>query len=351
MPGEPAATSHTSKDVMPRTAYVTGAAGFVGRHLTERLVADGWHVTALCRPTDRVEVLPPEVDVRFGDVTDASTVTDSLSPGTDAVFHLAANTTTWSRNRRAQFHDNVAGTAAVVDAVRARGARRLIYTSSISSFGYQPGVVIDERTPSNVLRRGDNYGKSKRAAEELILDACARRGLDALILNPVNILGAYDATNWSRQLILPIASGNLRLVPPGSATWAWVRDVVEAQLAAVTAGGTAQRIVLGGVRASFKEVVNTIEELLGKPPTTRVTPRLVVALLCAASTVSSALTGREPELTVAKYRRAVGDLRVDDQVAREELGLNHTPLKQQLADTVAWLTQIGSLGSERVDRQ
>ncbi|PRI15939.1 hypothetical protein [Mycobacterium shigaense] len=107
----------------------------------------------------------------------------------------------------------------------------------------------------------------------------------------------------------------------------------------------------GGVWASFKEVVNTIEELLGKPQTTRVAPRLVVALLCAASTATSVLTGREPELTIPKYRRAVGDLRVDDRVAREELGLNHTPLKQQLADTVAWLTQVGSLDPERVEKQ
>ena len=203
---------------MSSTAYVTGAAGFVGRHLTERLIADGWQVTALCRPTDHVEFLPPEVDVMFGDLTEPNSVTDTLKSDTDAVFHLAANTSTWSRNRRAQFRDNVEGTAAVVDAVLARGARRLIYTSSISSFGYQPGVVIDEHTPSNAPRRGDNYGKSKLAAEGLIEDACAHRGLNAVILNPVNILGAYDVSNWSKQLILPIATGRLRVVPLGAAS-------------------------------------------------------------------------------------------------------------------------------------
>ena len=132
----------------------------------------------LCRPTDRVELLPPGVDVKLGDLTDPNSVMDTLRQGTDAVFHLAANTSTWSRNRRAQFLDNVGGTAAVIDAVLARGARRLIYTSSISSFGYQPGVVIDEHTPSNARRRGDNYGKSKLAAEGLIEDACAHHGLN-----------------------------------------------------------------------------------------------------------------------------------------------------------------------------
>ncbi|HUH72199.1 MAG TPA: NAD-dependent epimerase/dehydratase family protein [Mycobacterium sp.] len=335
---------------MPSTAYVTGAAGFVGRHLTERLVAEGWQVTALCRPADRIDVLPPEVEVKLGDLTDPHSVMDTLKSDTDAVFHLAANTSTWSRNRGAQFRDNVGGTAAVIDAVLARGAKRLIYTSSISSFGYQPGVVINEHTPSNAPRRGDNYGKSKLAAERLIQDACAQRGLSAVILNPVNILGAYDASNWSKQLILPIAEGKLRLVPPGSASWVWVHDVVSAHLAAVTAGGIGERIILGGVRASFKEVVNTIEDLLGKPPTTRVTPKPLLALLCVVSIAAAAVSGREPQLSVAKYRRAVGDLKVDDQLAREELGLVHTPLKQQLADTITWLSKAGLVTSGIVER-
>jgi dihydroflavonol-4-reductase len=330
---------------MSSTAYVTGAAGFVGRHLTERLVADGWQVTALCRPDDRAEVLPAGVQVVLGDLIDPGTVMDTLAPGTDAVFHLAANTSTWSKNRRAQFRDNVGGTAAVIDGVLARGAQRMIYTSSISSFGYQPGVLINQHTPSNARWRGDNYGKSKLAAEGLIEDACAHRGLNAVILNPVNILGAYDVSNWSKQLILPIASGTLRVVPPGTASWVWVQDVVGAHLAAVTTG-VRGRIILGGVRASFKEVVNTIEDLLGKPRTTRMTPKPLLALLCLASTAGAALTGREPELSVAKYRRAVGDLKVDDRVACEELGLVHTPLKQQLADTIDWLREVGLLRTE-----
>ena len=85
--------------------------------------------------------------------------------------------------------------------------------------------------------------------------------------------------------------------------------MVGAHLAAVTADGIGGRIILGGVRASFKEVVNTIEELLGKPRTSRVTPKPLLALLCVASTAVAALTGREPQLSVAKYRRAVGDLK------------------------------------------
>src|SRR5208283_1147768 len=124
---------------------------------------------------------------------------------------------------------------------------------------------------------------------------------------PVNILGAYDTTNWSRQLILPIAKGTLRVVPPGSATWISVHDVVKAHIAAVDIEESGRNFVLGGVEASFLEVTNEIEAILGKPPSRRATSKATMWLLFPLSSVKAAATRTEPELTLAKYRRAIGD--------------------------------------------
>lgn len=330
-----------------RTAFVTGAAGFLGRHLVERLELEGWGIVAFCRPTDATHLLSPAVRIESGDLTDAGRVIEAMPENVDAVFHLAGNTSTWSRNRAAQFRDNVDGTDHVVEAALQRRAGRLVYTSSISAYGYQPGVRLNENSPSNVHSKGDNYGKSKRQAEELIKEACGTRGLDAVILNPVNILGAYDAANWSRQLILPIANGRLRAVPPGSATWISVHDVVSAHLAAVDAGQSGTNIILGGVEASFQVVVNEIERSLGKPLSRHATPRRTLRLLLAASTIKAVLTRTEPELSLAKYRRAVGNLLVDDTLARTRLGLKHTPLPAQLADTITWLRSVGMLPADQ----
>lgn len=330
---------------MTRTAFVTGAAGFLGRHLVEELEREGWQVTAFCRETDRTDQLSPSVRIEIGDLADAARVRAAVPEGADAIFHLAGNTTTWSKHREAQFRDNVDGTAHVIDAALAKHARRLVYTSSVSAYGYQPGVRIHEGTPSNAPSRGDNYGKSKLQAEVLVKQACAERGLSAVILNPVNIVGAYDAANWSQQLILPISRGSLPVVPPGSATWISVHDVVKAHIAAVAAGASGTNIVLGGVAATFLEVVNEIESILGRPRSRRTTPKPVLRLLLMASAVKALFTRTEPELSLAKYRRAVGNLIVDDGVARQDLDLGRTPLRDMLAETITWLEEVGLLNA------
>jgi dihydroflavonol-4-reductase len=328
---------------MARTGFVTGAAGFLGRHLIEELERQGWDITAFCRATDRTDLLSSTVQIEIGDLTDPNRVGEALPDHIDAIFHLAGNTTTWSKNAAAQFRDNVDGTAHVIEAALAKRARRLIYTSSTSAYGYQPGVRIDERTPSNAPTRGDNYGKSKLQAESLIKQACAERGLSAVILNPVNIVGAYDTANWSRQLILPISKGSLRVVPPGSATWISVHDVVKAHIAAIDVEESGTNFVLGGVEASFREVTNEIEAILGKRGSRRATSRATLRLLLLLSATKALATRTEPELTLAKYQRAVGDLLVDDRKAREILGLERTTLHDMLAETVDWLQQAGTL--------
>jgi dihydroflavonol-4-reductase len=263
---------------MSTTSIVTGAAGFVGRHLVNRLIADGWDVVAFCRQGDRTDLLP-DVRIVMGDLGDAESLARAFA-GTQhpVVFHLAGNTTTWSRNHDAQLRDNVGGTRGVIEAAERAGARRLVVTSSTSAYGHQPGVRLSETSPSTVARTGDNYGKSKWAAEQLVKAASVAGRLSTVILNPVNILGAYDDANWSKQLILPIADDGLRVVPPGSATWISVHDVVTAQIAAVEAPLEGENVILGGTEATFLEVVQTISRLLDKPVPERATPRALLGL-------------------------------------------------------------------------
>ena len=218
---------------MKRHAFVTGATGFLGRNLIEELVREDWDITALCLPTDKTEWLNPlGATIAIGNITDRESLVAAMPDSPDAVFHAAANTSTWSRNDEQQSRDNVFGTELMLDVAIQKATKRFIYTSSISAFGYQPGVCIDESTPSNAMTCGINYGKSKYLAEKLVRKA-VQRGLFTVILNPVNMLGPYDVNNWTRQLIRPVIEEKLRVVPPGKAMWCYVKDAVDAHIAAV----------------------------------------------------------------------------------------------------------------------
>ncbi len=85
------------------SAFVTGATGFLGRHLVEELCRQGWKVTAFCLPSDDSTLLPAGVTVALGNITDIESLRAGMPPAPDVVFHLAGNTSTWSGNARQQY--------------------------------------------------------------------------------------------------------------------------------------------------------------------------------------------------------------------------------------------------------
>ncbi len=322
---------------MQRTAFVTGASGFLGLNLVEELSRQNWRIIAFHLPSDDLRFLSQhDVTMIAGNLNDADLLSHSLPQGVDAVFHLAGNTSAWARNNAQQFLDNVEGTRNIVDAALKRGARRFIYTSSISAFGYHPGDRIDERTVSNALHCGMQYHRTKFLAEGIVKDA-VKAGLDAVILNPCNIIGPYDTNNWTRQFIRPIYAGKLPGVPPGKAMWCHVRDVVDAHISAVDKGTSGENYLLGGTEARFIDVVNEIERLLGRPETHRVQPAWLLKLLVGAFFLKSKIDGKEPLLTPEKLSRAVAFIRCDDSKARAVLGYRTSPLSDMIGDLFTWL--------------
>ena len=319
-----------------RTAVVTGAAGFVGQNLVNELLERGWSVVALSLAGAH-RVARDRVRVVDADITDYDQLAAAMPDAPDAVFHVAANTSSWSRNDDRQAIDNVLGTANVVKAALAKGARRFIYTSSISAYGPHPGEYIDEQTPSNALARGNNYGKTKYEAELIVKEAVRTHGLEAVILNPVNILGPHDTNNWTKELIRPVIRGTLRVVPPGRAMFCHVKDIVDAHISAVDRGAAGENYLLGGVEVSFKDVIDEIRRVAGLPPSNRVLPKLALRVALIASMVKTRLDHKPPFLTPERYARAVGAVVCNYDKAVRDLGYRTSSLHQMVEDTYGWL--------------
>jgi dihydroflavonol-4-reductase len=330
---------------MPKTAFVTGAAGFLGINLIGALTKQNWKVVAFDLPSADLKYLNQyEVTLVRGNLSDARLLCRAIPEGTDAAFHLAGNTSAWAKNNAQQYIDNVDGTRNMVDAAIEKSVRRFVFTSSISAYGYHPNECINEQTVSNAPTCGMQYHKTKFMAENSIKDA-VKKGLNAVILNPCNIIGPYDTHNWTRQLIMPICDGKLQAAPPGKAMWAHVKDIVDAHINAVDNGVAGESYLLGGIDAPFIDVVNEIERLLGKPETDRMHPPWLLKLMTGVFFLKSKIDGEEPLLTPEKYSRAVAHIYCDFSKATSVLGYRTSPLNVMIKDTLTWLKTENLLGS------
>lgn len=319
-----------------RTAFVTGATGFLGLNLVRELLAQNWTVTALHRPSSDLRYLQDLPLARAeGDILDADSVVDAMPESVDVVFHVAGDTSLWSGHDAQQTRINVEGTRNVIDAALERKAGRFIHTSTTSAFGRHQGVVT-EQTPSRAPHSSVNYEKSKWQAEELVRKAVAKRGLDAVILNPAAILGPFDRHTWARTFYM-LRDGKVAALPPGKVSFNHVREIVKAHISAVDKGVCGEQYILAGETMALATLLQVSAQLLGcKAPTTRV-PAVVIQLMGFVQGVISQLTGREPDISpeVAAF---MGRQHVyDSSKAQRVLGLQSVPLEECLRDSIGWL--------------
>lgn len=208
---------------------VTGAAGFVGGRLVERLAEAGAEVRAFVHRVSRasrIAVYP--VELVSGDVRDAGDVARAAE-GCDRIFHCAYGT---SGPQRLRARVNLEGTANVLSAGREAGVARIVHLSSLVVYGYTEDGDLDEAAPRRAMK--DAYSRSKVKAERRAL-AAAREGLPVTVLQPTAVYGPYGGV-WTSSVLGSLSTGRVILVDGGQglANTVYVDDLVDAMfLAAV----------------------------------------------------------------------------------------------------------------------
>lgn len=194
------------------TALVTGADGFIGSHLVERLLDDGVNVRAFCVYNSNgsagwLDELAPErrdaLDVRFGDIRDERFVREAAR-GVDVVYHLAALIAIpFSYHAPASFVEtNVKGTLNVLEAVRDADVARLINTSTSEVYGTPETTPIEE---DHALRAQSPYSATKIAADKLCESYALSFGTPVVTLRPFNTFGPRQ----SLRAVIPTIMGQL----------------------------------------------------------------------------------------------------------------------------------------------
>jgi nucleoside-diphosphate-sugar epimerase len=322
---------------LSKTAFVTGGTGFLGLNLAERLVEGGWRVIALHRADANLKYLKRlPVDLACGDIVDHRSLLESMPHGVDTVFHVAGDTSLWSRGDAQQNLVNVDGTRNVVEAALKRKAGRLVHTSSISAYGTFRGR-IDESAPQLGGQSWINYQRSKFAAEEVVRGAVAR-GLDAVIMNPAGIVGHGDVGGWARIIRLACA-GKLPGVPPGVGSFCHSAEVASAHIAAAERGTTGGNYLLGGTDATYVELAAIIGEIAGCEVPSRPTPAAVLRTLGHLSAWASYFTAKAPTLTPESAYMVSIRRTCDSGKAVRELGYRTVDLKTMVRGSYDWLKQ------------
>ena len=323
------------------TAFVTGATGFIGRHLIDVLREDGWSIIAAVRDPARAKsLLGDGIDYRKADLTEPSSIQRALPKSVDCVFHVAADVGTWSRDNDRQYRTNVEGTTHLLQAILDKDAKRMVHVSSIVAYG-QHKDTISEDSPRKGAESWVSYVNTKSYAERKVKEA-VDRGLDAVVVNPTDVVGKYDDENWVRMIKM-VADGTLPAVPPGNGNFANGRAVAEGILAAYKKGKAGQNYILGGPYATFYDFLSLAAQKLDKPAPAKPVAGWLLTTLAAALNLLSKVTRKRPKITLEEAYFACQQYRVNYDYTIKELGYRDVPLEQSVDEAIAYLREKGEI--------
>jgi dihydroflavonol-4-reductase len=325
------------------TAFVTGATGFLGRHLVDVLTEQGWTIFALARDVEAAKAIHGDrVEYVKGGLSNPSSYSAKLPEGIEAVFHIAAHTGSWKKEAARQHQVNVDGTAGMLQVAADHKVKRFIHVSSTSVYGIHSEPVT-EATEKLGASSWVSYVHTKTFAERKVKEA-TWRGTDAVIVNPTHIVGRYDDHNWAR-LIIRLADGSLPGTPPGAGNFANGRAVAEALLAAYEKGRTGENYILGGPYASMHEFLSIAADKLGLEPPKAPAPAFALKLYAGLLSAASVLTGKRPSLTPEEAYFACERVDALSDRAVKELGYRMVPLEQSVDECIAYLRERGLVGN------
>ncbi|TNF23706.1 MAG: NAD-dependent epimerase/dehydratase family protein, partial [Deltaproteobacteria bacterium] len=326
-----------------RSFLVTGADGLLGSHIVRELLDAGHAVRVLVQAGSASPTLDGlEIARVTGDLLDPASLAAAVR-GCDRVVHAAAITDIGAGRERT-FAVNVDGTRNVVDACLAEGVGRLVFVGSASAHGFgsleSPG---DETSPFPDAHRGMVYAESKHAAAELVRDAVAARGLDAVLVAPTFMLGDHDWRPSSGEMLRQYLERGVPAVPPGGRNFANAADVARGIVAAAERGERGETYLLGGENLTYGAFFEEVARHASASPPRWVLPGPVVLGFGAAGSLLGKLGGKAPELDLPIARAAVVEAFYSSAKAERELGYVRTPIALGIASELGALRRFGHL--------
>ncbi len=324
-------------------ALVTGAGGFIGRHLVDRLLRDGAAVRVLVRDGGRRGDWPSSVEVAVGDVRDTHAMKIAAA-GVEAVFHLASNVHSMTEvveDHMAHHSVNVEGTLNVLERAVAGGASRFVFFSSVSTMGSDETGPLDE---SAVTRPVGAYGRSKLEAEQLVQALGRSAGLHVVCLRLPLVYGPGNKGNLLK-MIVAIDRG---LFPPlldlgNRRSMVHVVDAVQAAVLAaeIPAANGQCYIVTDGRAYSTRELYEMICHGLGRRIPQWYVPIGILRVMGYMGDAASRIRRRRFVFDSDALEKLIGSAWYSSDKLSRELGYRPaTTFPEALPELIAWYRKV-----------
>ena len=299
-----------------KTVLITGAGGFIGSHLTEKLVELGIKVKAFVRYNSRndwglLELLPKEkldkIEVIMGDLKDADAI-GHAAEGVDIIFHLGSLIAIpYSYlHPRETIETNVLGTLNVLTAAKENGVEKLVHTSTSEVYGTARYVPIDENHP---LQGQSPYSASKIGADKIAESFYRSFELPVAIIRPFNTYGPRQSARAVIPTIITQALTKEKIflgsLDP-TRDYTYVKDVVEGFIKVAESPKSVGEVINIGsnFEISIGDLANKIISLAGKNAEIIIDPTRVrpqdseVERLWCDNTKAKGLLGWEPKTSL-----------------------------------------------------
>jgi nucleoside-diphosphate-sugar epimerase len=270
-----------------------------------------------------------------GDLMDKNSLREAIK-GVESIIHAAAKVSFDPRNRETMLHENVEGTANLVDLALELNIQRFCHVSSVAALGNQDfGIPVNEVLSWKNDDQRSSYSESKFQSEMEVWRGI-EEGLQAVIVNPSVILGPGKWESGSPRFFHTLRKG-MRFYTDGSTGFVDVRDVSRAITGLLESEDWEsiknQRYVISAENLPYREVFDRIAVALNQQKPTFRANRILLHLGWRISQVASFFTGQEPALTKETARSAGNHSKYDGSKITRTIAFDYTPIEKTIRDT------------------
>lgn len=281
----------------PTLILVTGASGFLGQHLVQRLSQEGEPVRAIYHNTPPSALLKNLSNITWqqADLLDVYDVQEIMRD-VKQVYHCAAIVSFDAKDKNDLLHVNIETTTNVVNAALDAGVEKMVYVSSVASLGRSvTDKEITEDTEWEESPHNSTYSKSKYFAEMEVWRSMAE-GLNTVVINPGIILGEGDWEKGSAKLI-QTADEEFPYYTEGINAFVDVKDVVNIALMVMNSDVIEERFIVSAGNFSYKEIFTLMADALQKKPPHIRANKFLTGLVWRWSVLKSFFTKEQPTIT------------------------------------------------------